>query len=165
MSDPGIDPDLDADQLLGRLLADVLAALWPGFVAQSLEVWVNPVYLRRHLAGRKTDYVERVAFFNQQAQVLAQSFQRAMAVARYDHVPTGQAGLTVFVELPPTGRGTAVFMAIGLRMFPPRPSGRPNHVTTIMRVSEAKVRRVLQRSPHVGLQPSSGDVDGAGGGV
>ena len=150
---------------LGRLSADVLTALWPGFVAQDLEVWVNPVYLRRHLAGRKTDYVERVAFFNQQVRGLAQSFHQAVAVARYDHVPTGQAGLTVFVELPPNGRGTAVCMAIGLRMFPSQPSGRPNHVTTIMRVGEAKVRRLLQRTPHVVPQASCGDVDGAEGGV
>ena len=165
VSNLGIDPDLDADQLLGRLSADILRVLWPGFIAQNLEVWVNPVYLRRHLAGRMTDYVERVAFFNQQARGLAQSFRRAVAVVRYDRVPTGQAGLTVFVELPPNGRSTAGFMAMGLRIFPPQPSGRSNHVTTIMRVSEAKVRRVLQRSPHVFLPAGGADVDGAGGEV
>ena len=112
-------------QLLERLSSDILPGLWPGFIAQDLEVWVNPVYLRRHLAGRKSDYVARVASFNQQARDLAQSFESAAAVARLH--------------------------------------GRRTHVTTIMRVGEAKVRRMLARSPHIVVQSLGGDADGVGG--
>ena len=166
MSAGAIDPDLDSDQLLGRLSPDILTGLWPGFVAQDLEVRLNPVYLRRHLASRKSDCVERVAFFNQQVRDLVQSFERAVAVARYDHVPGGQAGLTLFVDLGCDGdRHAAGFMAIGLRILPPQLHGRRNHVTTIMRVGEAKVRRMLARSPHIVVQSLDGDVDGVGGEV
>ena len=159
MSSRAIDPDLDADQHLGWLSPIILAELWPGFVAQDLEVWVNPVYLRRHLATRRVDYLERVAFFNQQAETLVELFEHIVAIVRYDSVPIGQAGLTAFAELGDDARGARSFMAFGLRILPARASGKRNHVTTIMQVSEAKMRRMLERSPHVTLPCADGGVD------
>ena len=159
MSSRAIDPDLDADQRLGCLSQNILTELWPGFAAQDLEIWMNPVYLRRHLAGRKVDYLERVAFFNQQAETLVESFGNIVAIVRYDRVPIGQAGLTAFAELGRDVHGARGFMAFGLRILPVRASGKRNHVTTIMRVSEAKMRRMLERSPHVTLSSRDGGVD------
>ena len=120
---------------------------------------MNPVYLRRHLASHKVDYLERVAFFNQQAEIRVELFGDIVAIVRYDRVPVGQAGLTAFAELGRDVHGARGFMACGLRILPVRASGTRNHVTTILRVSEAKMRRMLERSPHVTLSSRDGGVD------
>ena len=161
MSGRVIDPDLDADQFLGRLPPMVLSELWPGFVAQDLDIWMNPVYLRRHLASRQADYVERLALFNQHAETLVGLVERAFAIVRYDHVPVGQAGLTALVGLGRDANGAPSFMAVGLRILPAQASGKRNHVTTIMWFGEAKVRRLLERSPHVLLRAPDSGVDRA----
>jgi hypothetical protein len=64
-----IDLDLDAEQLLGVIPADVLVRLWPGFASQDRHVF-NPVNLRHHLQGRP-DFDYRVAALNHHATRLA----------------------------------------------------------------------------------------------
>jgi hypothetical protein len=43
------DPDLDAYQVLGVILAGVHGRLWLGFVPQDHEVSINFGYVRRHM--------------------------------------------------------------------------------------------------------------------
>ena len=65
-----VDLDRDAEQLLGVIPADALERLWPGFVPQDRNVFINPVNLRRHLQGRP-DFDYGVAALNHHATRLA----------------------------------------------------------------------------------------------
>ena len=98
-SDHPFDPDLDAEQLLGVIPADVLERLWPGFVPQDRNVFINPVNLRRHLQGRP-GFVDRVAALNQHATRLAYCCATASVFVRYDKVALGEAGVTAYVGVP-----------------------------------------------------------------
>ena len=126
-----IDLDLDAEQLLGVLPADVLEQLWPGFVPQDHWVFINPVSLRRHLQGRP-DFVDRVAALNQHATRLAGCCATASVYVRYDKVVLGEAGVTAYVAVP-GARGDTEYLGIGVHLYPVK-SGRTrrNHVTTLM---------------------------------
>ena len=98
-TDHHVDPDLDAEQLLGLMPPDVLQALWPGFVPQDFEVFVNPINLRRHLQG-SADFVDRVAALNQHAARFAGCLATAAVFVRYEKVASGEAGVTVYMSVP-----------------------------------------------------------------
>jgi len=124
----------------------VVDALWAGFVPQDYEVYINPVYLRRHLQSRP-DYVNRVAAFNQYGHLLASSVTQARIFARYEGARATEAAIDVFT---PVGeRFEPAYLQLGLRLLPtsgaPR---RPNYVTTVMLVSTPRVRAVLSRVRH-----------------
>ncbi len=108
-----LDLDLDQFQLVGQIPVAVVQTLWPGFVPQDHDVYVNPVYLRRHLQSRP-DYVNRVAAFNQYGHLLESCFAEAGTYARYDRVSGDEAGLDVFsrVEV----RREPAFVQIGVRL-------------------------------------------------
>ena len=142
-----IDLDLDAEQLLGVIPADVLERLWPGFAPQDRSVFVNPVSLRRHLQGRP-DFVYRVAALNQHATRLAGCLATASVFVRYDKVALGEAGVTAYVGVPGE-RGDADYLGIGMHLYPVKQGRRQrNHVTTLMPPIPAKgleARLRLQR--------------------
>ena len=98
-TDHHVDPDLDAEQLLGLIPRDVLQALWPGFVPQDSEVFVNLINLRRHLQGRP-DFVYRVAVLNQYAGCLSGCLANASVFARYELGASNDAGVTAYVGVP-----------------------------------------------------------------
>jgi len=100
-----IDLDLDAEQLLGVIAADVLERLWPGFVPQDRDVFINPVSLRRHLQSRP-DFVARVAALNQYAGRLTECLATASVFVRYEKVESADAGVTAYVSLPGVGGAT-----------------------------------------------------------
>jgi len=142
-----IDLDLDAEQLLGVIPADVLERLWPGFVPQDRTVFINPVSLRRHLQSRP-DFVYRVAALNQHATRLAGCLGTASVFARYDKVVLGEAGVTAYVGVPGV-RGDTEYLGIGMHLYPVKQGRRQrNHVTTLMPPIPAKgleARLRLQR--------------------
>lgn len=141
-----LDLGSDEFQLVGRIPGVVVQTLWPGFVPQDHNVYMNPVYLRRHLQSRR-DYINRVAALNQYGHLLESCFAEAEAYARYDRVSSDEAGLDVFcrVEM----RTEPAFLQIGVRLATAR-LGRHkrNHVTTMMLVSTSRVRAILRRVPH-----------------
>jgi hypothetical protein len=147
MKEGGIlDLDLDEFQLLGTVPVAVIDVLWPGFVPQSYDVYINPVYLRRHLQSRP-DYVNRVAAFNQYGHLLATSLVRAHAFARYEGARGTEAGLDVFTQI--EDRTEPAHLQLGLRLLPASDAPRrPNYVTTVMLVSTQRVRAVLSRARH-----------------
>ena len=141
-----LDLDLDEFQLLGTVPVAVVDVLWPGFVPQSYDVYINPVYLRRHLQSRP-DYVNRVAAFNQYGHLLATSLVRAHAFARYEGARGTEAGLDAFTRV--EGRAEPAYLQLGLRLLPTSDTPRrPNYVTTVMLVSTQRVRAVLRRARH-----------------
>jgi hypothetical protein len=147
MKEGGIlDLDLDEFQLLGTVPVAVVDVLWPGFVPQSYDVYINPVYLRRHLQSRP-DYVNRVAALNHYGHLLESCIARASAYGRYDHVPPGEAGLNLFsraeAELEPA------YLQLGIRLLPRRREHqRLNHVSTLLVVRTVRYRAVLLAAPH-----------------
>ena len=141
-----LDLELDEFQLLGTIPVAVVDALWPGFVPQHHDVYVNPVYLRRHLQSRP-DYVNRVAALNQYGHLLESCFAEAEMYARYDRVSSDEAGLDVFsrVEL----RREPAFVQIGVRLATASVvRHRRNYVATMMLVSTPRVHAILRRVPH-----------------
>ena len=143
-----VDLDLDAEQLLGVIPADVLERLWPGFAPQDRNVFINSVNLRRHLQGRP-DFVYRVAALNQHARHLAGCLTTASAFVRYDKVARGEAGVTAYVGVPGV-RGDAEYLGIGMHLYPAKQGRRQkNHVTTLMPPISAKgLEARLKRQRH-----------------
>jgi len=124
----------------------VVDALWPGFVPQDYNVYINPVYLRRHLQSRP-DYVNRVAALNQYGHLLECSIARASAYGRYDRVPPGEAGLNVFTRAEPELE--PAYLQLGIRLLPWKYGHeRVNHVSTLLVVNTARYRAVLLTAPH-----------------
>jgi len=144
----GIDLDLDAEQLLGVIPADVLERLWPGFVPQDRDVCINPVSLRRHLQGRP-DFVNRVAVLNQYAGGLAGCLATASVFVRYEMVANGEAGVTAYVSVPGAG-GATEYLGIGVHLYPAKAGRRRrNRVTTLMPpISTKRLRARLKRQRH-----------------
>jgi len=147
-----IDLDLDAEQLLSVIPADVLARLWPGFVQQDRNVFINPVSLRRHLQGRP-DYVDRVAALNQCAGRLAGCLATASVFVRYEKVASGEAGVTAYVSVPGV-RGATEYLGIGMHLYPVKEGRRRrNHVTTLMPpISARRLEARLKRQRHYRLE-------------
>jgi len=143
-----IDLDLDAEQLLGVIPADVLERLWPGFVPQDRDMYINPVSLRRHLQGRP-DFVYRVAALNLHATRIAGCLATASVFARYDKVALGEAGVTAYVGVPGV-RGDTEYLGVGMHLYPVKQGRRqPNHVTTLMPPISAKgLEARLKRQRH-----------------
>ncbi len=136
-TDHHVDPDLDAEQLLGLMPPDVLEALWPGFVPQGFEVFVNPINLRRHLQGRP-DFVHRVAVLNQYAGSLSGCLANASVFARYEMGASDDAGVTAYVGVP-GARGAIEYLGIGMHLYPAKEGRRRrNRVTTLMPPISAK---------------------------
>ena len=136
-TDHHVDPDLDAEQLLGLIPRDVLQALWPGFVPQDFEVFVNPINLRRHLQGRP-DFVYRVAVLNQYAGCLSGCLANASVFARYEMGASNDAGVTAYVGVP-GARGAIEYLGIGVHLYPAKEGRRRrNRVTTLMPPISAK---------------------------
>ncbi len=124
----------------------IVDALWPGFVPQDYDVYINPVYLRRHLQSRP-DYVNRVAAFNQYAHLLASSMVHARVFARYEGARGAEAAIDVFTRV--EERVEPAYLQLGLRLLPTSAAPRrPNYVTTVMLVSTPRVRAVLSRVRH-----------------
>jgi hypothetical protein len=142
------DPDLDAEQLLGVLPADVLERLWPGFAPQDRNVFINPVSLRRHLQGRP-DFVDRVAALNHYAGRLTGCLDTASVFVRYEKVPSGEAGVTAYVSVP-GARGANEYLGIGMHLYPVKEGrSRRNHVTTLVPpVSAKRLRARLKDQAH-----------------
>ena len=141
-----LDLDLDEFQLLGTVPVAVVEALWSGFVPQNHDVYINPVYLRRHLQSRP-DYVNRVAAFNQYGHLLASSISRARVFARYEGARGTEAAIDVFTRV--EERGEPAYLQLGLRLLPTSAAPRrPNYVTTVMLVSTPRVHAVLSRVRH-----------------
>ena len=145
-----IDAERDCYQTLGVIPASVVERLWPGFVPQSYEVAINPVYVSRHMR-KSADYMERAAAFAQHIVRLPALFSDSVVFARYDGVDRGEAGITAFA---PIGGGAACeptqYIAIGVRLFTAKLGrGKPNYVTTVMPpVTEARLRKMLRRRDH-----------------
>lgn len=135
--DHHVDPDFDAEQLLGVIPADVLERLWPGFVPQDRKVFINPVSLRRHLQGRP-DFVNRVAVLNQYAGSLSGCLANAAVFARYEMGTSDEAGVTAYVGVP--GQSGAIeYLGIGMHLYPAKEGRRRrNRVTTLMPPISAK---------------------------
>ena len=147
-TDDHFDPDLDAEQLLGVLPADVLERLWPGFAPQDLNVFINPVSLRRHLQGRP-DFVDRVAALNQYAGRLAGCLATASVFVCYDKVASGEAGVTAYVSVP-GARGATEYLGIGMHLHPVKEGRqRRNHVTPLVPpISSKRLKARLKRQRH-----------------
>ena len=148
-----IDSELDQEQLVGHIPQEVLEELWPAFVPQNLEVWMNPVYVRRHVGSGQRDYMERVAAFNQNVNGLAAGFESPSVYAKYKGVPRADAGLTVYLQVE-LGYGSRVaYLAVGVHMFPAGSGDsdrKRNHVTTVIPPMNAKrLKRRLEKVPHV----------------
>ena len=144
-TDHHIDHDLDAEQLLGLMPPDVLEALWPGFVPQDFEVFVNPVNLRRHLQGRP-DFVYRVAVLNQYVGSLSRCLANASVFARHEMGASDEAGVTANVGVP----GAFEYLGIGMHLYPAKEGRRRrNHVTTLMPpISAKRLAARLKRQRH-----------------
>lgn len=149
-----LDLGLDRFQLVGQIPVAVVQTLWPGFVPQDHDVYVNPVYLRRHLQSRP-DYVNRVATLNQYGHLLESCFTKAETYARYERVFGEEAGLDIFsrVEV----RREPAFVQIGVRLASAGSRRhKRNYVATMMLVSTPRVRATLRRVPHCqpgGIKP------------
>jgi hypothetical protein len=156
-----LDLDLDVYQPLGVLPAWIVERLWPGFVPQSYEVAINPVYVSRHMR-RGPDYMERAAAFAQHAHELPALLARAVAFARYDGVDRDEAGITAFARVDDF-EGTRQFIAIGMRLFIAKKGrGKPNYVTTVIPpVTEKRLRKMLEKRAHC-LTGSGDDSTGSG---
>ena len=146
--DRPLDPDLDAEQLLGVIPAHVLERLWPGFAPQDNNVFINPVSLRRHMQGRP-DFVDRVAALNQHAGRLAGCLATAVVFVRYEKVASGEAGVTAYVSVP-GARGTNEYLGIGMHLYPAKEGrGQRNHVTTLLPpMTSQRLRSRLKRQRH-----------------
>jgi len=151
-----IDLDLDAEQLLGVLVADVLERLWPGFVPQDRDVYINPVSLRRHLQGRP-DFVYRVAALNHYAAQLAECLATASVFVRHEKVAKGEAGVTAYVGVPGV-RAATEHLGMGTHLYPVGEGRRRrNHVTTLMPpISSSRLEARLKRLRHYRLE-AAGD--------
>ena len=126
---PIIDNERDEYQLLGSMPSIVLAGLWPGFAPQDLDVFLNPVLLRRHM-HKSADFVNRVAALNQYSERIAVCLDEPYVFARHESVPSGEAGITVYVE---TGDEPTTYLAVGIRILAPKDGlGKKNHVTTLI---------------------------------
>ena len=147
-TDHHADHDLDAEQLLGLMPPDVLEALWPGFVPQDFEVFVNPINLRRHLQG-SADFVDRVAALNQHAARLAGCLATAAVFVCYEKVASGEAGVTAYMSVP-GARGVNEYLGIGMHLYPAKEGRRRrNHVTTLTPPISAKgLEARLKRQRH-----------------
>ena len=143
-----VDLDLDAEQLLGVIPADVLERLWPGFASQDRDVFINPVNLRRHLQGRP-DFVHRVAVLNQYAGSLAGCLATASVFVRYGNGARDEAGVTAYVSVP-GARGTTEYLGIGIHLYPVKDGRRRrNRVTTLMPpISVQRLTARLKRQRH-----------------
>jgi len=143
-----IDLDLDAEQLLGVIPADVLERLWPGFAPQDRTVFINPVSLRRHLQARP-DFVDRVAALNQYAGRLAGCLATASVFVCYEKVASGEAGVTAYVSVP-GARGATEYLGIGMHLYPVKEGRRRrNHVTTLVPpISSKRLKARLKRQNH-----------------
>ena len=146
-----LDSELDEEQPVGHIPQGVLEELWPRFVPQNLEVWINPLYVRRHVGSGQRDYVERVAAFNQNVNGLAAGFESPSVYAKYEGVPRADADLTVYLEVEPDHGSRAAYVAVGVHMFPAGSGDRKrNHVTTVIPPMNAKrLKRRLEKVPHV----------------
>ena len=158
--DHHVDPDLDAEQLIGLMPPDVVKALWRGFVPQDFQVFVNPVSLRRHLQGRP-DFVYRVAVLNQYAGSLSGCLADASVFARYEMGVSDEAGVTAYVGVP-GARGAIEYLGIGMHLYPAKEGRRRrNRVTTLMPPISAKrlaarvKRQRHYRHDHVPEDPPS----------
>ena len=147
-TDDHFDPELDAEQLLGVIPADVLERLWPGFAPQDRNVFINPVSLRRHLQGRP-DFVHRVAVLNQYVGSLAGCLATATVFVRYEKGARDEAGVTAYVSVP-GARGATEYLGIGMHLYPAKEGRRRrNRVTTLMPpVSAKRLKARLKRQRH-----------------
>ena len=147
-TDDHFDPELDAEQLLGVIPADVLERLWPGFAPQDRNVFINPVSLRRHLQGRP-DFVHRVAVLNQYVGSLAGCLATASVFVRYEKGARDEAGVTAYVSVP-GARGATEYLGIGMHLYPAKEGRRRrNRVTTLMPpVSAKRLKARLKRQRH-----------------
>jgi hypothetical protein len=143
-----LDLERDEDQSLGVLSSEVLGSLRPGFEPQDRTAFVNPVRLRRRLAGRP-DYVDRVASLNQSAGLLPGCLERAKVFVRYDKAKPGEAGVTADVPLP-AGRDHVEYLGIGLHLCRAKDgAARRNHVTTLIPpISERRLHARPRRAVH-----------------
>jgi len=127
-----MDSELNEFQLLGRIPKWVMDQLWPGFVPQDYDVYVNPVSLRRHMQNRHWDWIERVAAFNVYANVLSTAFSSPCVYAKYAGVASDEASVTVYMEVE-TDPGQTGYLALGVRLLEQKTDGsKLNHVTTLI---------------------------------
>jgi hypothetical protein len=124
-----MDLELNEFQLLGRIPKRVMDQLWPGFVPQDYDVYVNPVSLRRHMQSHD---IERVATLNAYAGVLSTAFSSPCVYAKYAGVASNEASVTVYMEVE-TDPGQTGYLALGVRLLEQKSDGsKLNHVTTLI---------------------------------
>lgn len=153
------DPERDEEQLVGHVPRWVVESLWPGFEPQNLEIWMNAVYLQRHMR-RHPDYPDRVAALNQNADTLPEQLSAPAVYVRYDGVPKGDAGVTIYVEAKTLPQEPVAYLAVGVRLLAEKNcDGKPNHVTTIIpATNERRLRGRLKKMPHVIPEASSSEL-------
>jgi hypothetical protein len=137
-------------EVIGVLPGWVLERLWPS-VDGDCEVWLSMDSLRRHLAG-KPDGASRTRLLDAHGELVRGSLARADVYVRYDHAPTGDAGVNVLV---PIDQGRH-YLVVGLRVAGVGTRTPFTHVATVFAVGCSRAKNMAARHGSVPARRSSG---------